>query len=82
MVSSAQRGQGATTRIVMTKLSVISNNHISLECNCGHRNMIAVSELLKTQSEDTTIYEIARKAVCVRCKRKGAKDFRLHYVCK
>jgi hypothetical protein len=66
----------------VTKLETISNNHISLECVCGHGSMISVAELLKTLKPDTTIFQVAGNARCRNRGRKGATDFRLHYVCK
>lgn len=66
----------------MTKLETISNNHISLECICGHGSMISISDLLKKLRPDITIHQVAGNARCKSCGRRGATDFRLHYVCK
>ena len=66
----------------MTQLQTIRHNHMSLECVCGHGSMISVAELLKTLKPETTIYQVAGNARCKQCGRKGANDFRLHYVCK
>lgn len=66
----------------MTKLETISNNHMSLECRCGHSSLISVKELIGRLSPTSSIYEVARKAKCSHCGTKGAVDFRLHYVCK
>ena len=30
----------------MTQLQTISNNHMSLECRCGHRKLVSVKELI------------------------------------
>ena len=65
----------------MTQLQTISNNHMSLQCRCGHSKLISVKELIGRLSPTTTIYEVARKAKCSHCGTKGAVDFRLHYVC-
>ena len=66
----------------MTKLDTVKHNHMSLECVCGHGSMISVAELLKTLKPETTIYQVAGNARCRACGRKGATDYRLHFVCK
>ena len=66
----------------MTKLKTISNNHMSFHCICGHGSMISVQKLLELLPEDTTIHQVAGNVRCKECGRKGAADFRLHYVCR
>ena len=43
--------------------------------------MIAIAELLKKVDEAMTLHQLARQVRCSQCSRKGAVDFRLHYVC-
>ena len=64
----------------MTQLHTISNNHMSLECRCGHRKLVSVKELISKLNPTATIYEVARKAKCSHCDTRGANDFRLRYV--
>lgn len=64
----------------MTQLQAIINNHMSLECHCGHSKLVSVKELINRLSPTATIYEVARKAKCSHCDTKGASDFRLLYV--
>ena len=66
----------------MTQLQTIINNHMSLECRCGHSKLVSVKELISRLSPTATIYEVARKAKCSHCDTKGASDFRLLYVCR
>jgi len=66
----------------MTQLQTISNNHMSLECRCGHQKLVSVKELIERLSPTTTIYEVARKAKCLHCDIKGASAFMLLYVCR
>ena len=47
----------------MTQLQTIINNHISLECRCGHRKRMSVKELISKLNPTATIYEVARKAI-------------------
>ena len=56
----------------MTQLRTISNNHMSLQCRCGHSKLLSVKELIGKLSPTTTIYEVARKAKCSHCGTKGA----------
>ena len=65
----------------MTQLRTISNNHMSLECRCGHRKLVSFKELINRLSPTATIYDVARKAKCSHCGTKGVADFRLLYVC-
>jgi len=65
----------------MTQLQTIINNHMSLECRCGHSKLVSVKELISRLSPTATIYEVARKAKCSHCDTKGVADFRLLYVC-
>ena len=66
----------------MTQLQTIKHNHISLECACGHGSLVSVAKLLQKLKPETTIFHVVDNARCRSCGRKGAKDFRLHYVCK
>ena len=69
------------TSVVMTQLSQITKHHISLHCDCGHGSMVSVEELLKQQPPETTVQQVAGKARCTKCGRKGHLDFRLHWKC-
>ena len=64
----------------MTQLETIKHNRMGLECVYGHGSMISVAELLKTLKPETTIYQVAGAVRCNRFRRKGAADFKLHYV--
>jgi len=48
----------------MTQLKTISNNHMSLECRCGHRKLVSVKELMTGLSPIATIYGVAIKDEC------------------
>ena len=61
----------------MTQLQTIINNHISLECHCGHRKLVSVKELISKLNPAVTIYEVARKAKCSHCDTKGVADLSL-----
>ena len=58
-------------RPLVTTLSSITQNHLSLECECGHASLLPVSKLLETLPPDTTVHQVADRARCSRCKRKG-----------
>ena len=45
----------------MTQLKTISNNHMSLQCRCGHSKLVSVMELIGRLSPNTTIYEVAER---------------------
>ena len=65
----------------MTKLNLINKHHISLFCQCGHDSAFSVQELLKRLQPDTTVNQVADKARCKVCGRKGNKEFRLYWKC-
>ena len=66
----------------MTKLETVKHNHMSLECVCGHRSMVSIGKLLEKLKPEITIHQVAGNARCRSCGRKGATEFRLHYVCR
>ena len=47
----------------MTQLQAIINNHMSLECRCGHQKPVSVTELINSLSPTANIYDVARKAI-------------------
>ena len=65
----------------MTKLNLINKHHISLFCQCGHDSAFSVQELLERLRPDTTVNQVADKARCTVCGRKGNKEFRLYWKC-
>ena len=66
----------------MTQLQAIINNHMSLECRCGHRKLVLVNELISRLSPTATIYDVVRMAECSHFETKGTSDFMLQYVCE
>lgn len=65
----------------MTQLQTITNNHISLECRCGHRKLVSVKELMERLSPTSMVEEVVARAKCSHCKTRGVIDVRLLYVC-
>ena len=65
----------------MTQLQLINKHHISLYCECGHDKTFSVQELLEGLRPDTTVNQVADKARCTVCGRKGDKEFRLYWKC-
>ena len=76
----AQYGWKRYATVRMTTLSSITQNHLSLECECGHASLLPVSQLLETLPPDTTVHQVADRARCSRCKRKGFIEVRIVYV--
>ena len=66
----------------MTQLHLIDKHHISLFCQCGHDSAFSVLELLERLRPDTTVNQVANKARCTVCGRKGNKEFRLYWKCR
>lgn len=61
----------------MTALRTLRNHLLYLECNCGHRGMVAVADLIPVHGEEATIDQVRRAARCSRCRLKGAPDLRI-----
>ena len=51
----------------MTLLWSIRNNHIVLNCRCGHVGIIALQELIDVLGEDVELDVVERSARCNSC---------------
>ena len=59
----------------MTQLHLIHKHHISLFRKCGHDGGFSAQELLERLQPETTANQVADKARCTVCGRKGNKEF-------
>ena len=64
----------------MTLLWSIQNNHIVLNCRCGHVGVIAVQELIDVLGEDFELDLVVRSARCSRCRCKLISSVQIIYV--
>ena len=64
----------------MTKLSSISDNHLVLNCRCGHVGQIAVADLIEVYGGDVEVGAVERAARCSRCKTKSIASSQIIYV--
>ena len=64
----------------MTLLWSIQNNHIVLNCRCGHVGIIAVQELIDVLGEDIELDLVVRSARCSRCGCKLISSVQIIYV--
>ena len=64
----------------MIKLSSISQNHLVLNCWCGHTGKISVSHLLEIYGGDLIVDAIERAARCSRCGGKTVKSLQIIYI--
>ena len=64
----------------MTKLSSISDNHIVLNCRCGHVGQIAVADLIEVYGGDVEVGAVKQAARCIRCKAKNIANSQIIYV--
>ena len=64
----------------MTKLSSIPDNHLVLNCRCGHVGQIAVSDLMEVYGGDVSVGVVERAAQCSRCKTKSITSMQIIYV--
>ena len=64
----------------MIKLSSIADNHLVLNCRCGHVGQIAVSDLMEVYGGDVSVDAIERAARCRRCRTKSITSMQIIYV--
>ena len=64
----------------MTLLWSIRNNHIVLNCRCGHVGIIAVQELIDVLGEDVELDVFERSARCSSCGFKRISNVQTIYV--
>ena len=64
----------------MTLLWSIRNNHIVLNCRCGHVGIIAVQELIDVLGEDVELDVVERSARCSSCGFKRISNVQIIYV--
>ena len=64
----------------MTKLSSIADNHLFLNCRCGHVGQIAVSGLIEVHGGDVSVDAIERAARCRRCRTKSITSMQIIYL--
>ena len=64
----------------MTLLWSIRNNHIVLNCMCGHVGIIAVHELIDVLGEAVELAVVERSARCSRCGCKRISSVQIIYV--
>ena len=64
----------------MKLLWSIRNNHIVLNCRCGHVGIIAVQELIDVLGEDFELDVVERSARCSSCGFKRISSVQIFYV--
>ena len=64
----------------MVNLSSIHQNHIVLNCRCGHVGIIAVADIVKVHGGDVDVDAVERAALCSRCKCKSITGTQIIYV--
>ena len=64
----------------MILLSSIHQNHIVLNCRCGHVGMVAVADLIEVHGGDVDVDAVERAARCSRCKCKSIASTQIIYV--
>ena len=54
----------------MTHLASITNNHLALECACGHKAIVPVTKFIEKFGLEANVNGIIAKARCSVCKKK------------
>jgi hypothetical protein len=54
-----------------TRLNVIDDMILSLECSCGHRSQMPVIDLLPLLPDDATVQDVIDRARCRACQCRG-----------
>ena len=64
----------------ITTLSSIVDNHLVLNCRCGHVGQIAVSDLIEVHGGDVSVDAIERAARCRGFRTKSITSMQIIYV--
>ena len=65
---------------VGTLLSQIPEHSLSIECACGHSDLVPVARFLARPRPDETVHEAVARARCSRCGCRNVQGFRIVYV--
>ena len=65
----------------MVKLSSIHQNHLVLNCRCGHVGQISVQDLIEVYGGDVDVDAVERAARCSKCKGKNISSVQIQ-ACK
>ena len=64
----------------MIRPATITNNHISLECKCGHTSLIPVTVFIEKFGREVKLNVVVQKARCSRCRIKNNVESRIVFV--
>ena len=64
----------------MIVLRSIYQNHLVLNCLCGHLGKVAVKDLITKYGGDITVDAVEKAARCSRCKGKNITSTQIIYV--
>ena len=64
----------------MTKLASISNNHIAIQCQCGHAANISVAHLIARYGTEMSVHEVSQKFRCGKCGARVQNSHRIIFV--
>ncbi len=63
-----------------TRLSVIPEHQLWLECACGHNGPVQVVDIIAKWGDQITVGEAIARLRCSACRTKQIKDYRITYV--
>lgn len=64
----------------MIKLSSIHQNHLVMNCRCGHVGQISVQNLIEVYGRDVEVGAIECAARCSKCKGKSVSSIQVIYI--
>ena len=64
----------------MIKLSSIYQNHLVMNCRCGHVGQISVQNLIEVYGGDMDVDAIERAARCSKCNGKSIASVPIIYI--
>ena len=63
----------------MIKLSSIHQNHLVMNCRCGHVGQISVQDLIEVYGGDVDVDAVERAARCSKCRGKSIASVQIIY---
>ena len=64
----------------MTRLASVTNNHVALECACGHRPIVLVTKFTEKYGLEANVNNVIAKAPSSVCNSKNIKENRIVFV--
>lgn len=63
----------------MTALKMIPDNHLALDCPCGHTALVPVADLIARTGGETRVSQVVARSRCRKCGQRGSTCAQIIY---